>query len=184
MAAAPNTPRDKKLNGLLLGALVLAGVALVREGPHYDNVIDGWRFFTLAFFAGSLAGFIGWTQAFKLTPAFRLAGAYRQPWLAALIAGVITCTAASWLNRSFSTPTDTVLIGEVDLVEEGRGDRWHVGVKLPDGRFERYLIDLETAEALKGAKAVQISVVRGLFGFEVLTGFAPVAAPPAPATQK
>jgi len=177
MAAPTNTPRDKKLNGLLLGALVLAGVTLVREGPYYDNVIDGWRFFTLAFFAGALAGFIGWTQAFKLTPAFRLAGAYRQPWLAALIAGVITCTAASWLNRSFSTPTDTVLTGEVDVIEEGRGDRWHVGVKLPDGRFERYLIDKDAAGALKDAKTVRIVIVRGLFGFEVLTGFEPARGP-------
>jgi hypothetical protein len=184
MAAAPNNPRDKKLNGLLLGALVLAGVALVREGPHYDNVIDGARFFTLAFFAGALAGFIGWTQVFKLTPAFRLAGAYRQPWLAALCAGIVACTVASWLNRGFSTPTDTVLTGMVDVIEEGRGDRWHVGVKLPDGRFERYLIDRDAADALKGAKEVRIRVVRGLFGFEVLTDFAPVAAPPAAATQK
>jgi hypothetical protein len=184
MAAPTNTPRDKKLNGLLLGALVLAGVALVREGPYYDNVIDGWRFFTLAFFAGALVGFIGWTQAFKLTPAFRLAGAYRQPWLAALCAGIIACTVASWLNRGFTTPTDQVLIGEVDVVEEGRGDRWHVGVKLPDGRFERYLIDREAAEVLKSAKAVRINVVRGMFGFEVLTGFVPASAPPVPAAQK
>ncbi|MGH8617414.1 MAG: hypothetical protein ACREUW_06950 [Burkholderiales bacterium] len=177
MVTPQNTPRDKTLNGLLLGTLILAGIALVREGPHYDNVIDGWRFFTLAFFSGSLAGFIGWTQTFKLTPAFRIAGAYRQPWLAALIAGVLTCTAASWLNRSFSTPTDTVLTGMVDLVEEGRGDRWHVGVKLPDGRFERYLIDKDAAEALKGAKAVRIGVARGLFGFEILKDFAPAPPP-------
>lgn len=184
MATPQNTQRDKTLNGLLLAVLIFAGIALVREGPHFDNVIDGWRFFTLAFFAGSLAGFIGWTQAFKLTPAFRLAGAYRQPWLAALIAGVLTCTVASWLNRSFSTPTDQVLTGEVDVVEEGRGDRWHVGVKLPDGRFERYLISKDAAEALKNAKTVRISVARGLFGFEILTDFVPASAPPAPATQK
>ena len=176
--------RDKTLNGLLLVALIIAGLALVREGPHYNNVIDGWRFFTLAFFAGGLAGFIGWTQAFKLTPAFRLAGAYRQPWLAALVAAILTCTAASWLNRGFTTPTDKVVIGEVDVVEEGKGDRWHIGVKLPDGRFERYLLGKDAAEALKDAKSVRISVVRGLFGFEVLTDFAPATAQPGPAPLK
>jgi len=61
-------------------------------------------------------------------------------------------------------------------------------VKLPDGRFERYLIDQDAATALKDAKAVRISIVRGLFGFEILTGFEPVGAqpavPPRPAVQK
>ena len=39
-AAAPSSD-EKVLNGLLLAVLFIAGVVLVREGPHFDNVLDG-----------------------------------------------------------------------------------------------------------------------------------------------
>ena len=175
--------RDKTLNGLLLAALLLCGVVLLKEGPQYDNVIDGWRFFTLAFFAGGIAGFIGWTRSFNLVPALKLSGAYRQPWLAALVAALLTCVVASWINRTFTTATDRSLHGAIDTLEEGKGDRWHVGVKLDDGRYEKYLINKETAERLKGAKALSATIVHGALGFDVLSAFVPADAtvPAAPA---
>src|SRR5688572_32653423 len=70
------------LTSLLLVALIIAGVLLVREGPHFDNVIDGERFFVIAFFAGALAGFLLWTYFSGGTPVFSCSGANRNPWLA------------------------------------------------------------------------------------------------------
>jgi hypothetical protein len=44
LAAAKRAADERVLNGLLLAILFVAGVVMVREGPHYDNVFDGWPF--------------------------------------------------------------------------------------------------------------------------------------------
>jgi hypothetical protein len=172
------TQRDKTLSGLLLLALVLAGVALVREGPHYDNVLDGWRFFMVALFSGALIGFVGVVRLLGVTPALSISGAARLPWLAALALGLGTAVAASWFNRAFAVPTDRMMVAEVDSIEDGKGSRWHVTVKLPDGRFARYLIDEAAADRLKDAKTVRLTIAHGTLGFDFVAGFEPASAPP------
>ena len=56
MTAAAPSRDDKSVNGLLLATLFVAGILMVREGAHFDNVIEGWPFFTGAFFIGTLHG--------------------------------------------------------------------------------------------------------------------------------
>jgi hypothetical protein len=173
MNAPDQAPTEKALFGLLVVVLLIAGVALMREGPHFDNVIEGWPFFIVAFLAGTLTGYLGWTRAFGFTPMFKFSGANRHPWLAALALGLVFSAAASYLNRTYASPTGRSLTGEVDSVAEGKGDRWHVTVKMPDGRYQRYLISKDVATALKNAHEVRLSVARGLLGFEFIAGFEP-----------
>ena len=171
-ATAP--PRDAKvLNGLLLAALFIAGVVLVREGAHFDNVVDGWPFFTSAFFAGTLMGYLVWTYSFGVAPSLKFTGSYRHPWLAALILGLVATCTASYINRTFAAPPDRAITAAIDSVEEGKGNRWHVTVQTPDGRYQRYLISKEVAEALKSAKTVRMSVARGALGFDFMAKFEP-----------
>ena len=106
MNAPAGYPSERVLTSLLLAVLIIAGVALLREGPQFDNVIDGWRFFTLAFFSGALAGFLGWTRMFNVVPTLKLSGAHRHPWLAALALGLVCAAGASYFNRTFATPTN------------------------------------------------------------------------------
>ena len=61
-------PDEKILTSLLLAVVILAAVALMKEGPQYDNVLESWRFFNTAFFTGALVGFLGWTQTFRIVP--------------------------------------------------------------------------------------------------------------------
>ena len=172
--STPALTRDEKvLNGLLLAALLVAGFALMREGPHFDNVIDGWPFFTSAFFAGTLIGFLCWTYTFGVTPSLKFAGSNRLPWMAALAVGLIATSTASYVNRSFAAPTDRTIAGEVDSVGEGKGNRWHVTVKTPDGRYQRYLISKEVADALKNTQAVRLGIARGALGFDFIARFEP-----------
>ena len=173
MSASAPTRDDKALNSLLLAALFIAGVVLVREGPHFDNVIDGWPFFTGAFFVGTLLGFLCWTFSFGGTPAFKFSGAYRQPWLAALVMGLATTSSVSYINRTFAAPAERTVAAEIDNIDEGRGDRWHVTVKQPDGRLQRYLISKQVADTLKSEKIVRIGVARGALGFEFMAKFEP-----------
>ena len=176
MSDAPAQSRDDKaLNGLLLAALFISGVVLVREGPHFDNVIDGWPFFTGAFFTGTLLGFLCWSYTFGGTPVLKFSGSYRQPWLAALVMGLMTTASVSYINRTFAAPADRAITAEIDFVDEGRGDRWHVSVKTPEGRYQRYLISKQVAEALKNEKIVRISIARGALGFDLMAKFEPVA---------
>jgi hypothetical protein len=171
---APAPPRDEKvLNGLLLAALFIAGVVLVREGPHFDNVIDGWPFFTSAFVAGTLLGFLVWTYSFGTTPTLKFTGSYRQPWLAALVLGLVATATASYINRTFAAPPDRTITAAIDSVEEGKGNRWHVTVKTPDGRYQRYLISKEVADALKKERQVRIGIARGALGFDFMARFEP-----------
>ena len=72
---------EKVITGLLLAVLILAAIALLREGPNYDNVLESWRFFTTVFFTGMLLGFLGWTQAFHTVPTLSFAAPHRQPWI-------------------------------------------------------------------------------------------------------
>ena len=126
MNALAHPQNENVLNGLLLAALFIAGVALLREGSHFDNVINGWPFFTSAFFSGTFIGFVGWTLAFGVTPKLKFSGSYRQPWLAALALGIASTATASYLNRTFASPTDRTITAEIHSVAEGKGTRWHL----------------------------------------------------------
>ena len=177
MSTPAPRPDEKVITGLLLAVLILAAVALLGEGPHYDNVLDGWRFFTTVFFAGALIGFLGWTQAFRTVPTLSFAGPHRQPWIAAFALGLILAVACSWFNRTFATPAGRSITAEIDSVTEGRGERWRVTVKMPDGTYQHYLISQDTATRLKGEKAVQLGMARGALGFEFVATFEPAAKP-------
>jgi hypothetical protein len=173
MNSPAQTNTEPALVGLFTVALLTAGVALVQEGPHYDNVIDGWRFFTMAFFTGALVGFLGWTQAFRITPTFKFSGPHRYPWLAAVVLALAASAAASYFNRTFAQPTERSITGEIRSVEEGKGDRWHVTVNMPDGPPQRYLISKDAATALKGEKEVRLGIARGALGFDFIARFEP-----------
>jgi hypothetical protein len=173
MSVAVPSRDDKALNGVLLAALFIAGILMVREGPHFDNVIDGWPFFTGAFFIGMLLGFAGWSFTFGVTPSFKFTGGYRQPWLAALVMGLLTTVSVSYINRTFAAPPDRTITAEIDILDEGKGDRWHLSVKTPDGRYQRYFISKPVAESLKSEKMVRISIARGALGFDLMAKFEP-----------
>ena len=162
---------EKVLTALLLGTVILAAIALLREGPQYDNVIDGWRFFTTAFFGGALVGFLFWTQTFHIVPTLSLKPAHRQPWIAAFALALVFTVAGSWLNRSFTTPTGRSLVGTIDSMREVKDDRWQLWVKHTDGTFQRYQIKKETADALQNQTSVKLEVSRGAMGFELITRF-------------
>lgn len=172
--STPDQPQsEKNLFALLVVALIIAGAALMREGPHFDNVIEGWPFFIVTFLAGTLTGYLGWTRAFGRTPMFKFTGANRHPWFAALALGLLFSAAASYLNRTYASPTVRSMTGEIDTITEGKGDRWHVAVKMSDGRYQRYLISKDVATTLKNAQEVRLNVARGLLGFEFVAGFEP-----------
>jgi hypothetical protein len=173
MDAPAQLQNEKALNGALLAALFIAGVALLREGSHFDNVIDGWPFFASAFFSGMFIGFVGWTLAFGVTPQLKFSGSYRHPWLAALILGIASTSAASYLNRTFASPTERSMAAEIHSIEEGKGNRWHLTVKTPDGRYQRYLISQDVASALQNEKMVRLSVAHGALGFDYIARFEP-----------
>lgn len=164
---------ERTLNVLLLGGIFVAGVVMVREGPYFDNVIDGWPFFTGAFFVGILLGFATWSYNFGIKPTLKFSGTYRQPWLAALLMGLITTESVSYINRSFAAPPYRTMTGEIHIVDEGKGDRWHVTVKSPTGTYQRYLITKAVADELKNARMVRMSVSRGALGFDLITRFEP-----------
>lgn len=174
MNAPAPTGSVPALTGLFTMALLAAGVALMQEGAHYDNVIDGWRFFTTAFFTGALVGFLRWTQASGIAPAFKFSGSHRYPWLAALVLALAAAASASYFNRTFYTPTDRSITGEIHSVEEGKGDRWHVTVNVPNGLPQRYLISKDAAIALKNEKQVRLGIARGALGFEFVARFEPL----------
>lgn len=166
--------QERVLFSLLLGGLIVAAVAMVREGPHFDNVIDGWRFFIMAFFSGLMLGFIAWVRLSGTEPKLSLSGADRHPWLAALVVALAAACGGSFVNRSFSTPTGRYVTAEIDKVEDGRGDRWHVTAKLPDGVHHRFLVPKEAATALKDERAVRLAVSRGMLGYDFYSSFEPV----------
>ncbi|MBI4191380.1 MAG: hypothetical protein HY525_12690 [Betaproteobacteria bacterium] len=175
MTAPDQTQAEKTLFGLLVVALLISGVALMREGPYFDNVFDGWRFFSVTFLAGALAGYLGWTRAFGFTPMFKFSGANRHPWLAALALGLAAAAAASYVNRSFAYPAHRSFTAEIDSIKEGKGDRWHITVKMPDGQYQRYLVSQDVATALKNEQVVRLGVARGALGFDHIAGFEPLS---------
>src|SRR6185436_12773896 len=118
-------------------------------------------FFTIAFFAGALAGFLLWTRFAGSTPVLSFSGANRNPWLAALVLGFALAAAASYVNRTYAAPTDRAVSAEIDSVTEARGDRWNVTVKMPDGTYQRYVASPAVAATLKNEKAVRLSIARG-----------------------
>lgn len=174
MSEAASKSDHKSVNGLLLAALFIAGVLLLREGPHFDNVINGWPFFTGAFFTGVVLGFLSWSFTFGVAPSLKFSGSYRQPWLAALVMGLVTTISVSYINRTFAAPPDRTITAEVDIVDEGKGDRWHLTVKTADGRYQRYLITKADADALKDARMVQMKIAHGALGFDLVAKFEPL----------
>lgn len=173
MNEAVRKHEERVLTSLLLVALIVAGVLMVREGPQYDNVIDGWRFFLIAFFAGALAGFIAWTRVSGVTPTLSFAGPHRNPWLAALVLGLTFAATASYVNRTFASPAHRSITAEIDSVMEGKGDRWHVTVKMPEGYYPRYVIPENVATSLKKEPMVRLSIARGALGYDFVAGFEP-----------
>jgi len=162
---------EKVLSSLLLAAIILAAIALLREGPQYDNVLDSWRFFNTAFFTGAIVGFLAWTQTFHIVPTLSLKPAHRQPWLAAFALALIFAVGGSWLNRTYTQPTERVIVAQIDSLREVKDDRWQLWAKLPDGTFQRYQIKKETADALQNQTTVRMTVARGVMGFELITQF-------------
>ena len=172
---APDQKQSEQARfGFLVVALLISGAALLREGPHFDNVLEGWRFFAVTFFAGALVGYMGWTRAFGFTPMFKFGGANRHPWLAALALGLASAAAASYFNRSLASPAYRSFTAAIDSVKEGKGDRWHITAQLPNGQYQRYLVSRDVAAALKDEQAVRLSVARGALGFDYIAGFEPV----------
>ena len=166
------SPREERIvNTLLLGGIFVAGIVLVREGPYFDNVLDGWPFFTGAFFLGMLLGFVSWSYSFQIKPTLKFSGPYRQPWLSALLMGLVTTVSVSYINRTFAAPADRTMTAEIEGVEEGKGERWHLVVKKPDGSYHRYLISKPVADQLKNEKMVRMGVARGALGFDLITKF-------------
>jgi hypothetical protein len=164
-------PDEKVVTSLLLGTIILAAVALLREGPQYDNVLDGWRFFTTAFFTGGLVGFLGWTQTFRVVPTLSLKPQHRQPWIAAFALALVCTVAGSWLNRTFTQPTERTLVEEIDSLREIKDDRWQLSVKHPDGSYHRYQIPKDTAAILQNQTMVRMEIGRGALGFDLITRF-------------
>ncbi len=164
-------PDEKVLTSLLLAAVIIAAVALMREGPQFDNVLEGWRFFNTAFFTGTLVGFLGWTQTFRIVPTLSLKPVDRQPWIAAFALGLIFTVGGSWINRSYTTPTGRALVAEIDMLKEIRDDRWQLSVKHADGSYQRYQITKDTAAALQNQNAVRMEIGRGALGFDLVTRF-------------
>jgi hypothetical protein len=170
--AAPRAD-EKVLTALLLGTIILAAIALMREGPQYDNVIEGWRLFNTAFFSGALIGFLFWTQTFHIVPTLSLKPAHRQPWIAAFALALVFTVAGSWLNRSFATPSGRSIVATIDSLREVKDDRWQLWVKHPDGTFQRYQIKKDAAAALQNRTTVKLEVSRGAMGFDLITRFDP-----------
>jgi hypothetical protein len=163
---------EKVINTLLLAALILAALVVVREGPYFDNMLQGWRFFTLAFFIGALAGFLGWTQAFHIVPTFNLSAQNRQPWIAALACALAFAGGGSYLNRTFAAPTGRTIPVAVDSVTASR-DQWRVTVKTPGGEYRRYIVSKEAAASVKEQSAARLDISRGVLGFEFVAGVEP-----------
>ncbi|MEO7729171.1 MAG: hypothetical protein ABIS45_18120 [Burkholderiales bacterium] len=164
---------DRAVNGLLLAALFISGLLMLREGTQFDNLLDGWPFFTGAFFIGALLGFLCWSYTFGGAPVLKFSGSYRRPWLAALVMGLLTTISVSYINRTFAAPPDRSITGAIESVDEGRAGRWRLVAKTPDGRYQRYLITNDAAAALKTAKLVRMSIARGALGFDLVAKFEP-----------
>jgi len=175
MSDAARRNEEKVVTSLMLAVLIVTAIALMREGPQYDNVLESTRFFTLALFSGAVIGFIGWMQTFRVAPKLSLAPPHRQPWIAALTLGLVFAIACSWFNRTFSTPTNRSFTAEIDSLTTTRHERWHLTVKLSDGTYARYLITPDAAARLKGATAARIGIARGALGFDYVATFEPPA---------
>lgn len=166
-------PDEKILTSLLLAVVILAAVALIKEGPQYDNVLESWRLFNTAFFTGALIGFLGWTQTFRIVPTLSLKPADRQPWIAAFALGLVFTVGGVWINRQSVTPTGRSIVAEIDTLKELKDDRWQLSVKHSDGFYQRYQITKPAAEALMKQKNVRMEISRGALGFELFTRFEP-----------
>ena len=138
------------------------GVAVATARPSVGSLVP-WV---------SLKGAVA-TQASGVAPAFKFSGSHRYPWFAALVLALAASASASYFNRTFYTLTDRSITGEIRSVEEGKGDRWHVTVNVPDSLPQRYLISKDAATALKNEKQVRLGIARGALGFEFVARFEP-----------
>jgi len=163
---------DRSINTLLLGALILTGLVMMREGPYIDNMLQGWRFFITAFFTGAIAGFVGWMQTFGIVPSFSFNAESRRLWMAALTCALAFAGIGSYLNRTFAGPTGRTISVEVDSVNQSK-DRSRVTVKMPDGEYRRYVIDKETTVTFKAQAPAQLVIARGALGVEFVAGIQP-----------
>ncbi len=173
MPDADRAHSERVFMSLLLMFFVLAGVALMREGPHFDNTTGGDRLFMGALFAGAIAGFAGWTRYTGSKP-FSLSGPSRQLWLVTVLAALLSATAASYVNRTFATLTERSTVAAIESIQEGKGSRWYVVVRAADGGSVSYLIKEQTAAQLKDAKSVRMRYARGVLGFDYIAEFEPV----------
>lgn len=162
---------ERVLTALLLMGLVIAGVALLREGAHFDNTIGGERLFISAFFVGGIIGFLAWTRYTGITPMLTFKGPSRLLWLATLVAALVCASGSSYANRAFATPTAHSTQAQIDSILEGKGERWHLIVANADGGRQRYLITSEAASRLKNAKTVRMHHARGALGFDYIASF-------------
>ncbi len=162
---------ERVLTSLMLAVLIVAALAFMREGPHYDNALAGGRFFVIAFFAGALSGFLGWVRASGVAPTLGFSAAQRAPWLASIALGLVFATAGSYVNRTYAMPTDRSIIAEFNSLTEAKNDRWQLMVKMPEGHFQRFLVTSEAAEALKNSKTVRLGIARGVLGADVIAKF-------------
>lgn len=165
---------ERVITSLLLMFFLLAGVALMREGAHFDNTADGERLFAYSLLGGGVAGFLGWKHYMGMPAKLTLTGPSRQLWLATALAALVSTAGASYLNRTFATLTDRSQVAAIDSVQEGKGARWHVIVSTADGAHERYLVTEQAAAKLKGAKSVRMRYARGFLGFDYIAEFEPV----------
>ena len=87
--------------------------------------------------------------------------------------GLLTTVSVSYINRSFAGPVERSLTANIEDVEEGKGERWHLVVKKTDGGYQRYLIPKPVADQLKNEKIVRLGISRGALGFDLITKFEP-----------
>jgi hypothetical protein len=88
--------------------------------------------------------------------------------------GLATTISVSYINRTFAAPADRYFTAAVESIDEAKAGRWLITVKTADGRFQRYLVTKEIADALKSEKMVNIGIARGALGFDLMATFEPV----------
>src|SRR5262245_62162708 len=173
MGEADHVRSERMGATLLLMLVVFAGVLLSREGVPYATPVGGERLFTISLLTGAIVGFVGSTRLTGITPTLALWGPSRQLWLATILGGLLGAAGACYVNRTLATLTNRTTVAEIEAVVSGKGSRWHIVVKTPEGGQQRYLIAEPAALRLKDAKAVRMRYARGALGFDYIAQFEP-----------